>query len=190
MEQREPGIPLRFVRPWSFLCVVIVLSGLAAMPVAADAAPDFSLSAGLSATITAIGPVLDIGCGPMHVGASLRYHTLEAFKGFPYADLLWDVGMTTDLYDGELWDLRGGLGATGYLDLESKDHVAVIGARARLLLSPSGWSGSLYADVIAPFKFLIHEETPLIESDLPPSVAFMAVYVLVQVVSIGWVWTW
>lgn len=171
---------------WFAVCFLLLM-GIFSQLVAASS--ETSVSFGLQSTLLAVGGVAELKSGPFHVGAGARYDTAAVFKGFPEKEILGFGYLTKDMVRADRFSFAAGLGVTSWIDFEEPQFTALVGLQTRGAYHLVNGKGSLILDALIPVPwFFIWEKDPHV-SDLPSSVGFMSVYLLFQLVSIGYMWS-
>ncbi len=173
---------------WFAVCLILLL-GIVSKSVAASS--ETSISFGLQFTYLAVGGVAELTTGPLHVGVGGRYDTVAAFKGFPEQEILGFGYITKDIVTTDRVSLTAGLGVTSWIDFEKPQFTALVGLQTRGIYHLADGKGSLILDVLIPVpRFVTWEKFPETGEDpLPSSVGFMSVYLIYQLVSIGYMWS-
>ena len=169
--------------------VFLILILLVAAAFSVFAGPQLSLSIGVQTTFTAFGIAADVGIGPLHLGSGARYHYQGAFTDIPYQEFLASGYLTTDMLATERINLQAGLGATSWLDFEYEQVAVLFGCQLRGALNLKDSNSALVAEVLVPLQWFIWERNPPIPpDDFPSGAGIMSVYLIFQLVTVGWFW--
>jgi hypothetical protein len=173
---------------WFAVCLILLLS-IFSQSVAASS--ETSVSFGLQTTYTAVGSFAELSSGPFHIGAGGRYDIPQALRGFLYQEILGFGYFTKDIVNVDRISLTAGLGVTSWIDFGTPQFTALVGLQTRGAYHLANGKGSLILDVLIPVpRFITWEKDPQPEwDDWPSSVGIMSVYLLFQLVSIGYVWS-
>jgi len=86
-------------------------------------------------------------------------------------------------------NLQAGLGATSWLDFEYEQAAVLLGGQLRGSLKLKDTKSALVAEVLFPLQWFIWERNPSVDpDDLPSGAAIMSVYLIFQLVTVGWFW--
>jgi hypothetical protein len=154
-----------------------------------SASPELSLSLGAQTTLTAFGVAADVGIGSFHLGVGARYHYQGAFTDIPYQEFLASGYLVMDMLETPQVNLQAGLGATSWLDFGYEQVAVLLGGQLRGELKLKDTNSALVAEMLVPLHWITWERNPPVGSDdLPSGVGIMSVYLLFQLVTVGWFW--
>jgi hypothetical protein len=182
-------MPEAQMRVFRLPVIIIFLLFMLVILFPVSAGPELSLALGVQTTSTAFGVAADVGIGPLHLGAAARYHYQGAFTDIPYQEVLASGYLTTNMLDTPRINLQGGLGATSWLDFEYVQAAVLFGGQLRGTLKLKDSNSALVAEVLVPLQWFIWERNPPVDpDDLPSGAAIMSVYLIFQLVTVGWFW--
>lgn len=169
--------------------IIIMITFLLVAVLPLSATPQLSFSIGAQTTFTAFGIAADVGIGPLHLGSAARYHYQGSLTDIPYQEVLASGYLTTNMLDTPRINLQAGLGATSWLDFEYEQVAVLFGGQLRGSLKLKDSNSALVAEVLVPLRWFIWERNPPIPpDDFPSGAAIMSVYLIFQLITVGWFW--